>query len=180
MAYIDPLTGVYNRRYMDAYLDRKILEIADTTKPVSVMMLDLDHFKRVNDTHGHAAGDAVLKELAERVLDNLRDFDMVARYGGEEFVVIMPATPVDSAKAVAERLCGRIAAETFGVPGVAEPLSITVSIGVASSADPGIGAEELLALADGALYEAKRSGRNRTVAAGGESGPPQAQATGGA
>ncbi len=180
MAYIDPLTGVYNRRYMNAHLDRKILEMADTAKPVSVMMFDLDHFKRVNDTHGHAAGDSVLKELAERVLDNLRDFDMVARYGGEEFVVVMPATPADSAKAVAERLCGRIAAETFGVPGVAEPLSITISIGVASTADPGIGADELLALADGALYEAKRSGRNRTVAAGEESGPPQAKAAGGA
>jgi two-component system cell cycle response regulator len=180
MAYIDPLTGVYNRRYMKAHLDRKILEIADTAKPVSVMMLDLDHFKTVNDTHGHAAGDAVLKELSDRVRDNLRDFDMVARYGGEEFVIIMPATPADSARSVAERVCARIASEAFEVPGLAEPLAITVSIGVASTDDPQVEAEGLLARADRALYEAKRSGRNKALFAEEGCDTPQAQAAGGA
>ncbi len=165
MAYTDPLTGVYNRRYMQAHLDRKIVEIADSAQPVSVMMFDLDHFKRINDTYGHAAGDAVLKELANRVRDNLRDFDMVARYGGEEFVVVMPATPMSSAKPVAERLCRRIATEPFEVPGHDEPLTVTVSIGVASATDPAVAAEDLLARADGALYEAKDNGRNQMIAA---------------
>jgi two-component system cell cycle response regulator len=179
MAYIDPLTGVYNRRYMQAHLDRKIVEIADSTQPVSVMMFDLDHFKLINDTYGHAAGDAVLKELADRVRDNLRDFDMVARYGGEEFVVVMPATPMTSAKPVAERLCRRIATEPFVVPGHDDPLTITVSIGVACATDPAVAAEDLLARADGALYEAKRNGRNRTIAAEEPIGAGPAQAAAG-
>ncbi|HEX9769493.1 MAG TPA: PleD family two-component system response regulator [Kiloniellales bacterium] len=163
MAYTDPLTGVYNRRYMKAHLERKITEIPISAKPVSVLMCDLDHFKHINDTYGHVAGDAVLKEIASRIGDNLRDFDMVARYGGEEFVVVMPATPLAAARAVAERLCKRIATEAVAVPGSREPLTVTTSIGVASTSDPQTEAEGLLAQADVALYEAKRAGRNRVV-----------------
>ena len=163
MAYTDPLTGVYNRRYMMAHLERKIMEIPESAKPVSVLMCDLDHFKRINDTHGHAAGDAVLKDMAGRVGDNLRDFDMVARYGGEEFVVVMPATPLSAAQAVAERLCKRIGTEGFVIPGQPEPLTVTTSIGVASTSDPLMEAESILAQADVALYQAKHAGRNRVV-----------------
>jgi two-component system cell cycle response regulator len=163
MAYTDPLTGVYNRRYMKAHLERKIMEIPESAKPVSVLMCDLDHFKQINDTYGHAAGDEVLKEMASRVGDNLRDFDMVARYGGEEFVVVMPATPLSAAQAVAERLCKRIGTEGFAIPGRGEPLTVTTSIGVASTSDPQMEAEGLLAQADVALYEAKHAGRNRVV-----------------
>ncbi|MEE8506711.1 MAG: PleD family two-component system response regulator, partial [Kiloniellales bacterium] len=104
LAYTDSLTGVYNRRYMNAHLDRKIMEIAETAKPVSVIIFDIDHFKQVNDTYGHAAGDEVLKGLAKRVDGGIRDFDLLARYGGEEFVVIMPNTPAEVALSVAERL----------------------------------------------------------------------------
>jgi two-component system cell cycle response regulator len=167
----DPLTGVYNRRYMKAHLDRKITEIPESAKPVSVLMCDLDHFKQINDTYGHAAGDEVLKEMAGRVGDNLRDFDMVARYGGEEFVVVMPSTPLSAAQAVAERLCKRIGTEGFAIPGQAEPLRVTTSIGVASTSDPQMEAGGLLAQADAALYRARTSRVRAPRAPTGPTGP---------
>lgn len=174
LAYTDALTGVYNRRYMNAHLDRKIMEIADSQKPVSVMIFDIDHFKRVNDTYGHASGDEVLKAIAERVASSIRDFDLLARYGGEEFVVIMPATPVDISVMVAERLCRKIEEEPFEVSGSEAPLPITASIGVATTVDPGETAENLLARADGALYEAKNGGRNQVRSADPPQGTPDA------
>ncbi|MDH3474412.1 MAG: PleD family two-component system response regulator, partial [Rhodospirillales bacterium] len=154
MAYTDALTGVYNRRYMSAHLDRKIMEIADAAKPVSVMIFDIDHFKQVNDTYGHAAGDEVLREIATRVTDNVRDFDLVARYGGEEFVVIMPNTPPEAAHMVAERLRKRIAGTPFEIAERDKPLSVTVSIGVATTTDPAEETAGLLARADALLYKA--------------------------
>jgi two-component system cell cycle response regulator len=165
LAYTDPLTGIYNRRYMDAHLDRKITEIADTNKPVSVVILDIDHFKPVNDTHGHATGDEVLKGVTERVGGGIRDFDLLARYGGEEFVVIMPNTPAEPAYLVAERLRLRLEAEPFEVAGCDTPLAITASFGVATTVDPMEPANSLLGRADGALYAAKGSGRNRVCSA---------------
>ncbi|MFQ6017708.1 MAG: PleD family two-component system response regulator, partial [Kiloniellaceae bacterium] len=165
MAYVDALTGVYNRRYMNAHLDRKIMEIADSAKPVSVMIFDIDHFKAVNDTYGHASGDEVLKGVAERVSGGIRDFDLLARYGGEEFVVIMPNTPAGLALMVAERLRRRLEAEAFPISGGGEPVPITASMGVATTTDPGETADSLLARADGALYAAKESGRNRVGSA---------------
>ncbi len=165
LAYTDALTGIYNRRYMDAHLDRKITEIASTQKPVSVMMFDIDHFKQVNDTYGHASGDEVLKAMAQRVSGGIRDFDMLARYGGEEFVVIMPSTPADLSLMVAERLCRKIAAEPFEASGSEAPLSITASIGVATTTDPTETAAALLARADTALYQAKDGGRNQVRSA---------------
>ncbi len=184
LAYTDALTGVYNRRYMDAHLDRKIMEIANTQKPVSVMMFDIDHFKRVNDTYGHGSGDEVLKAVAERVSGGIRDFDLLARYGGEEFVVIMPSTPADISLMVAERLCRKIDAEPFPASGCETPLDITASIGVATTTDPMETAEALLARADAALYEAKNRGRNQVRAAepsdAAETDRPKAAAAGGA
>ena len=170
MAYTDPLTGIYNRRYMNANLDRQIMEIGDTQKPVSVIMFDLDHFKPVNDDHGHAAGDEILKAVAKRVSAGIRDFDMLARYGGEEFVVVMPNTPVELAASVAERLRKGLEDQPFGIASGAE-LKITASLGVATTSDPMETAASLLQRADEALYAAKRSGRNRVSLAGDESEP---------
>ncbi|KLN60178.1 response regulator PleD [Kiloniella spongiae] len=160
LAYTDPLTGVYNRRYMNAHLDRAIMEIAETAKPVSALMFDIDHFKLVNDTYGHASGDEVLKILAKRVTDAVRDFDMLARYGGEEFVVIMPSASSEQAFTVAERLRARVGDKPIEVPGSPEALTITISVGVATTSDPMEVADSLLARADTALYDAKSMGRN--------------------
>ena len=169
MAYTDSLTGVYNRRYMSAHLDRQIMEIGDTLKPVSVILFDLDHFKAVNDTHGHGAGDEVLKGVAQRVGSGIRDFDMLARYGGEEFVIIMPNTPADVAAAVAERLRKSLESTNFELEG-GKALEVTASLGVATTSDPMETAESLLQRADDALYSAKNSGRNQVCAAGADSG----------
>ena len=160
LAYTDTLTGVYNRRYMNAHLDRKIMEIAETVKPVSVLMFDLDHFKTVNDTHGHTAGDEVLKELAERVSRGVRDIDMICRYGGEEFVIVMPDADVDVAVNVAERVRLFVAQDPFPISSANESLEITISIGVATTRDPTETPESLIARADEALYAAKAKGRN--------------------
>jgi two-component system cell cycle response regulator len=141
------------------------MEIATTQKPVSVMMFDIDHFKRVNDTYGHASGDEVLKALAQRVSGGIRDFDLLARYGGEEFVVIMPSTPADHALMVAERLCRIIGAEPFEASGSETPLAITASIGVATTTNPVEAAAALLERADTALYQAKDGGRNQVRSA---------------
>ena len=165
MAYTDALTGVYNRRYMNAHLDRQIMEIGDTQKPVSVILFDIDHFKSVNDTHGHAAGDEILKQVAGRVGSGIRDFDMLARYGGEEFVVIMPNTPADDAVAVAERLRKSLEATGFDLE-CGTALAVTASWGVVTTSDPMETAESLLQRADDALYSAKHSGRNQVCAAG--------------
>ncbi len=165
MAYTDALTGIYNRRYMNAHLDRKIMEINNTQQPVSVMMFDIDHFKRVNDTYGHASGDDVLRAVAQRVNGGIRDFDLLARYGGEEFVVIMPSTPADISLMVAERLCRKIAAAPFEATGSQTALGITASIGVATTTDPMETSDALLGRADAALYEAKNGGRNQVRSA---------------
>jgi two-component system cell cycle response regulator len=162
MAFTDGLTGIYNRRYMAAHLERKLMEIAASGKPVSVMLFDIDHFKGVNDRYGHAAGDTVLRCVAERAAAKVRNFDLVARYGGEEFAVIMPDTPEELAWMVAERL--RIAIQSDPVaaaPGVA--LAVTISAGVASTADPSESGESILERADAALYAAKGGGRNRVM-----------------
>ena len=163
MAYIDPLTSVYNRRYMNAHLERKIMEIAETTKPVSVLLFDIDHFKAVNDHYGHAAGDKVLQCLTKRAQICLRDLDMVARYGGEEFVIVMPDSDQRVAIKVAERLRQIIAGSTFPVSTSKDDLQVTISIGCATTLDPMETSESLLRRADMALYEAKANGRNCVV-----------------
>ncbi len=179
LAYTDSLTGIYNRRYMNAHLVRKIKEIEETAKPVSVMIFDIDHFKQVNDTYGHAAGDEVLKGFAKRVDGGIRDSDLLARYGGEEFVVIMPDTPAEVALIVAERLRQRLEKEPFPVAGADEALVVTASLGVATTTDAAESAEALLGRADEALYTAKNGGRNRVCSAD-VTDPAQAKAAGGA
>jgi two-component system cell cycle response regulator len=163
MALTDGLTGLYNRRYLTAHLDGQITRMESGGKPMSLIMFDIDLFKKVNDSHGHAVGDAVLQELASRVGGNLRVFDTVARYGGEEFVIVMPDTDVAIACIVAERLRSDIAGRRFDIPGTTDPISITISVGVAMAVVAGDNSTALLSRADEAMYYAKNAGRNRAV-----------------
>lgn len=163
MALTDGLTGLHNRRYLSTHLDSVMERMRDSEKPVSLLMIDVDHFKRVNDTYGHGVGDEVLHEIAQRILRNIRGFDLAARYGGEEFAVVMPDTPVEVALGVAERLCGKMASEPVHVTGSKDRIRVTLSIGVAVSEGPDETAKKLLKRADEALYEAKRAGRNQVI-----------------
>ena len=164
MALTDSLTGVFNRRYVNAHLPRLLERAIDGHKPVSVLMFDIDHFKVVNDTYGHAIGDEVLREVSARASRNLRTFDLVARLGGEEFIVILPDTDGEAALIVAERLRSRIADFPFAVSADRGEINVTVSIGISIGGRLGDTAEGLVRRADEALYEAKRSGRNCVIA----------------
>ncbi len=164
LALTDSLTGVFNRRYVSVHLPRLLDRAADSNKPMSILMFDIDHFKRVNDTFGHDIGDEVLKEVAVRAARNLRNFDLVARLGGEEFVVIMPDTDGEAALMVAERLRRRIGDTVLTISAAVGEIVVTVSVGVAVGGRVGDTVETLIKRSDEALYEAKRSGRNRVVA----------------
>lgn len=163
MALTDDLTGLYNHRYLAVHIQTAQQRAAENHKPISVLMIDLDFFKAVNDSHGHSVGDAVLKELANRIIHNLREFDMAARMGGEEFVIVMPECEPEIATRVAERLRYVIADIPFDVGAAAGPLNISASLGVAWSETGDIDPKELLEMADKALYAAKRAGRNRVM-----------------
>ena len=162
LSVIDPLTGLYNRRYMMDQLSQFLQRTAHGDGPVSVIGLDIDHFKAVNDTYGHEAGDLVLKEFARRLKQSVRPKDVVCRPGGEEFLVVMPETPAELAIKVAERVRVCVAGEPFSVADAGDPgISVTVSAGVATDMD-GLGTpDEVLRRADEALYRAKNTGRNR-------------------
>ena len=165
MAVTDPLTGLHNRRYLDSHLKLLIDRATARGRPMSVCITDIDRFKLVNDTYGHDAGDAVLREFANRVRSTVRGADLACRYGGEEFVLVMPDTSAEMAAGVAERLRSIVEREPFRIPGTDAFLPITASLGIASVLPEGDSPEALLKRADAALYEAKRSGRNRVVAA---------------
>jgi two-component system cell cycle response regulator len=164
-AVTDSLTGLYNRRYLEAHFDKVCVPLIGSAKSVSALMLDIDNFKQVNDTHGHDAGDEVLREIGIRIQNNLRGSDTAVRYGGEEFVVLMPEAPLSVAISVAERLCQSVAAMPFKVSSLADGLPITVSIGVATGVAGVIKLDAMLKSADEALYRAKHEGKNRVVAA---------------
>ena len=160
-ATTDALTGLLVRR---AFLERAATALGRTQQaqqPASVLMIDLDHFKQVNDTHGHPAGDGVLQETARRVRLALRDLDLLGRYGGEELIALLPAVGKAQAVVVAERIRQSLAA----VPIQAGPVALyqTLSIGIATAPEDGLDLEHLMARADQALYAAKRSGRNRVM-----------------
>ena len=164
MAVTDPLTGLHNRRYLESHLDNLVARANAGDKAISVMMLDLDHFKSINDTHGHAAGDEVLKEFGNRLRQGLRGIDLASRYGGEEFVVAMPDTDGETAKMVADRLRQFVADEPFEVDGDGKSVPVTVSIGVTASSGDSDSSKSMLERADRSLYLAKDRGRNRMVA----------------
>jgi diguanylate cyclase (GGDEF)-like protein len=155
-ALTDGLTGCFNRRSFEMQLERDLHLATRMRQPVSLILLDIDHFKKVNDTHGHDAGDIALRVLANGMREELRGVDTAARYGGEEFAVILPQAGVDGAVAVAERLRAHI--ERTEVPGVGH---ITASFGVATFPLHATSRDGLVATADRALYSAKHSGRNR-------------------
>jgi two-component system cell cycle response regulator len=162
MAVTDALTGLNNRRFMDHHLSMIMAGHLKGGPAVSVLVLDLDYFKKVNDVCGHDAGDEVLKEFARRLGHNVRAIDLPCRMGGEEFVVLMPETDSENAMTIAERVRVRVAADPF-VLADGRALSITVSVGVATSNGYGDSAEALLKRADAGLYEAKNAGRNQVV-----------------
>jgi two-component system cell cycle response regulator len=164
MAILDPLTGLHNRRYLASHLATLFEDASQRGKPLSILLIDIDHFKSVNDSHGHGAGDAVLREFADRIRRNTRGIDLACRLGGEEFVVVMPDCDLDKAVHVGERLRQCIAAAPFAVGGRAGTLPVTASVGVAALERAGDTPELILKRADQALYCAKRDGRNRVVA----------------
>lgn len=164
MAVIDPLTGLYNRRYAKQHLKAVADRAEDEGSPFSILMMDLDEFKQVNDRYGHRAGDLVLREFAERIQENVRGIDLVARVGGEEFCVIMPGTDVSQATDVAERLRGNIDERPFCAKDeTGQHIHVTVSIGVATSEGRPEDMDHVLEEADIALYQAKNNGRNKVT-----------------
>jgi two-component system, cell cycle response regulator len=162
MAITDALTGLYNRRYMETHVGTLVDQALSRGKPLSVLILDIDYFKSINDTHGHDAGDDVLQDFAIRIRKSIRGIDLACRYGGEEFVVVMPETDMAVATMVAERLRRRIASEPFPIQKGARMIEVTISIGIAALG-PNDNAAAVIKRADQALYRAKRDGRNRVV-----------------
>jgi diguanylate cyclase (GGDEF)-like protein len=164
-AITDPLTGLFNRRHFFYLAEREMARAIRNKRPISVIMLDLDHFKRVNDTYGHAMGDRVLSEAAIMIRDNLRAIDIIGRYGGEEFVILLPETDIFQAEQIAERIRNSTTQRPFGTS--EQPVFVSISLGVASlyqnedMEHPTI--DMLLNCADKALYVAKQNGRDQTA-----------------
>nr|WP_281378800.1 GGDEF domain-containing protein [Azospirillum oleiclasticum] len=159
----DELTGLYNRRAFMRTADEALRHAQARGGDLSLVLFDLDHFKRVNDTHGHLVGDQVLRVAAETVMAALREADAPGRYGGEEFCVLLPGLGIPAALEVAERIRGSLEDVRIDTP--TGPLRISASLGVAGLAHGAASVPELLALADAALYRAKAEGRNRVVLA---------------
>jgi two-component system cell cycle response regulator len=162
-AVTDSLTGLYNRRYLESHFERISERLKEEGKTISLLMLDIDHFKLVNDTYGHDAGDQVLQTVAKRIVSNLRGFDTAVRFGGEEFVILLPDSPLSSAVSTAERLCESMSSTPVPVSGGGEPISITASLGAATTMAGDEPLDDLLRRTDTALYQAKNSGRNRVI-----------------
>ncbi|SPF31285.1 putative Diguanylate cyclase with PAS/PAC sensor [Candidatus Sulfotelmatobacter kueseliae] len=160
----DPLTGLYNRRYLEEMLDREIRRAVRAEQALGLLMLDLDHFKKFNDTYGHDAGDTVLRESGTFLAKSIRAEDIVCRFGGEEFVIILPTANLGAACARAERIRSKLRELTVLHQGQSLGM-VTVSVGVAALPEHGTSPKELLEAADAALYRAKREGRDRVAAA---------------
>jgi two-component system cell cycle response regulator len=162
LAVTDELTGLYNRRYFERHLSLMLEKAQQQDRDMAVMLIDMDYFKAVNDTHGHDTGDAVLREFADRLRRNIRGVDLACRFGGEEFVVLMPDTDWRQAQGVAERVRQAVAEKGFAT-GNRRPLQLTISVGLALNESDTDTPEIMLKRADIALYRAKREGRNRVV-----------------
>jgi len=164
LATSDPLTGLFNRGYVDDRLAMELSRAQRYGKALTVAVVDADHFKALNDTHGHAAGDVVLKKLAATLRGSFRQSDTTGRYGGEEFVVILPETDIETARRKVESLREAIASAPMELADRQETVYVTISAGLASFPEDGEDATELFATADERMFEAKREGRNRVVA----------------
>ena len=162
MTIIDGLTQIHNKRYLYEALEREIVRSRRHERSLSILMFDIDHFKRINDVHGHLAGDFVLKELARVVQSRIRRDEVFARYGGEEFCIILPETSLDGALALAETLRGKVQEHQFVFQ--ADRIKVTISIGAALLVDSDRNPSELIKRADERLYQAKHAGRNRVCA----------------
>src|SRR5215831_1834560 len=166
----DGLTKVFNKKYFTDYLEKEFAFAARHKCPLALIFLDIDHFKKINDTHGHPAGDFVLSELSQMMTTLLRTEDVLARFGGEEFTILCRGSDLSGAKIVAERVRKAVEERKFSFGG--KDIPVTISLGVAAIPESGISEHNaFLAAADKALYEAKRSGRNRTCVAGSEKTP---------
>lgn len=164
LSITDSLTGLYNRRYLETHLGNLIEHFVNRGKALSILAIDVDFFKAINDTHGHDAGDKVLQELAVRIRQHTRSIDLCCRTGGEEFILVLPSTDLDAASIIAERLRKSIAGNSFSLNKM-QGIPVTVSIGLAGLVDVSDNLDKLLKRADEALYRAKREGRNRVVQA---------------
>jgi diguanylate cyclase (GGDEF)-like protein len=165
-AVTDALTGLANRRHFEDRLVEEVERSRRSHEPAGLLMIDIDNFKLVNDRHGHVAGDAVLREVANVLRETAREIDLAARYGGEELALILPGAGLEGAGQVAERVRAAIEAREIHVDGQSRPLGVTVSVGAAALGHGPEEARALVAAADEALYRAKRLGKNRTELAG--------------
>lgn len=163
LAVTDQLTGLHNRRYMTGQLDSLVKRATMGGEPVAALLIDIDFFKKINDTFGHDIGDEVLREFALRLASNVRAIDLPCRFGGEEFVVVMPDTQLADALRIAERIRNHVAGSSFKVGPTKEELTVTISVGVSATLGQGDTPEALLKRADQGVYQAKASGRNAVV-----------------
>ena len=163
LSITDGLTGLYNRRYIMDALNNEVPRAQRQNRHFSLLMIDIDHFKQYNDTHGHLAGDDLLMKVASVFRESIRSMDFAARYGGEEFLIMLPEHGADGAMEVAERIRTKVASATTGDKNRKDP--VTVSIGVAAFPENGATPAALIAKADAALYQGKRRGRNRVILA---------------
>lgn len=159
LSIVDGLTGVYNRRYFDIHIENMMTHAKDKHKPLALLLLDIDHFKIINDKYGHLSGDEILKQIAPRMTQSVRATDLVSRYGGEEFCIIMPDTPLKYAKEVAMRIKQAITSKPFKIPAGTGALKLTVSMGLTMMV-PDDSKADIIQRADEGLYMVKQHGRN--------------------